>query len=208
MVPSEDYSHGPPCAAGFFSEGRETETNSRAHKKKTMKTNQNQKSELQSRSEQLSTPENNTPENTAYQMPDGSWTSEVRSRNMRSIQPGFHSEAEALDDAKRRVAARRVQIDMARRRENRALPTDSVLDLLHKEAPRFWELAEVVGQWVWIQFSEKQPPQITSVLAELGFHWNNKRQAWQHPCGTVAEGSGRDPRQKYGSYFAADTKAA
>ena len=26
---------------------------------------------------------------------------------------------------------------------------------------------------------------VTRVLAELGFHWNNTRQAWQHPCGTI-----------------------
>ena len=142
-------------------------------KKKTMKTNkQNQNSELKSRSEQLGTPENKTPETQTQTKPS------------------------------------RPSIDMHRRQANRALPTDGVLTLLRQEAPRFFELAEVVGKWVWIQFSEKQPPQVTSVLAELGFHWNNKRQAWQHPCGTVAEGSDRDPRQKYGSFFPADAKAA
>jgi hypothetical protein len=48
---------------------------------------------------------------------------------------------------------------------------------------------------------------ITSVLAELGFHWNNARQAWQHPCGTVQhERAAFDPRKRYRSYFAADAK--
>jgi hypothetical protein len=54
----------------------------------------------------------------------------------------------------------------------------------------------VVGKWVWIQFSDKQPPTITSVLSELGFHWNNTRQAWQHPCGTIQkERAAFDPLQ-------------
>ncbi|MDD5139538.1 MAG: hypothetical protein PHY43_04660 [Verrucomicrobiales bacterium] len=70
-------------------------------------------------------------------------------------------------------------------------------------------MAEVVGKWVWIQFSDKQPPTVTRVLAELGFHWNNTRQTWQHPCGTIPdERATYDPRQRYGSYFAADLKPA
>ena len=99
-------------------------------------------------------------------------------------------------------------IDMVKRRRNRSLPTDRLLEMLQKDAPRFWELAEVVGKWVWITFSEKQPPQITAELAQFGFHWNNKRQAWQHPCGQITEGVNYDPRRKYQSYFAADQQAA
>ena len=104
----------------------------------------------------------------------------------------------------------RPQIDLALRHANRGLATEQLLELLKVEAPRFYELAEVVGKWVWIQFADKQPPQVTSVLAELGFHWNNKRQVWQHPCGTVppAESLPTDPREKYGSYFPADAKTA
>jgi hypothetical protein len=100
------------------------------------------------------------------------------------------------------------RISFKLRRQNRALPTENLLNLLQTEAPRFWELAEVVGKWVWITFSEKQPREVTAVLSELGFHWNNTRQAWQHPCGTIAERTPRDPRTKYGSYFAADQKPA
>jgi hypothetical protein len=102
----------------------------------------------------------------------------------------------------------RPEIDFALRRANRALETEKLLALLRSDAPRFFEIAEVVGKWVWIQFSDKQPPTITSVLAELGFHWNNARQAWQHPCGTIRrERATFDPRKRYRSYFAADMKA-
>ena len=95
------------------------------------------------------------------------------------------------------------------RRANRKLETEKLLALLRSETPNFFELAEVVGKWVWIQFSDKQPPTVTRVLAELGFHWNNTRQTWQHPCGTIPdERATYDPRRRYGSYFAADQKPA
>ncbi len=101
----------------------------------------------------------------------------------------------------------RPQIDFDLRRANRTLETEKLLALLRSDAPRFFEIAEVVGKWVWIQFSDKQPPTITSLLAELGFHWNNNRQAWQHPCGTIRrERAAFDPRKRYRSYFAADAK--
>ena len=101
------------------------------------------------------------------------------------------------------------KIDLELRNQNRALPIESLLDLIRKEAPDFWNVAEVVGKWVWIQFENKQPVTVTAVLSELGFHWNNKRQSWQHPCGLFRDQSVRfDPRRKYGSYFAADQKHA
>jgi hypothetical protein len=99
------------------------------------------------------------------------------------------------------------KIDLALRRANRALNTEKLLALLRSETPRFFEVAEVVGKWVWIQFTEKQPSEVTMILAELGFHWNNTRQGWQHPCGTIAfERANYDPRRRYGSYFAAKVK--
>ena len=57
MVPSEDYSHAPPCYAVFLSEGRKTETEPQSTKKKTMKTITEEKaeSELKNRPEPLST---------------------------------------------------------------------------------------------------------------------------------------------------------
>jgi hypothetical protein len=101
-----------------------------------------------------------------------------------------------------------LKIDLAARRYNRGLPTERVLSLLQSKEPRFWELAEVVGKWVWIRFDDKQPPTITAELSELGFHWNNRRQVWQHPCGQIMSGVYYDPRRKYGSFFPADQKAA
>ena len=100
------------------------------------------------------------------------------------------------------------RIDLALRRANRALNTDKLLTLMRSDAPDFFQVAEVVGKWVWIQFADKQPSTVTRILAELGFHWNNARQTWQHPCGTITnERADYDPRKRYGSYFAA-AKAA
>jgi hypothetical protein len=99
------------------------------------------------------------------------------------------------------------KIDFALRHANRKLATENLLELLRAQAPNFFEVAEVVGKWVWIQLEGKQPPTVTMVLSELGFHWNNTRQAWQHPCGTdLFEAATYDPRKRYGSYFAADVK--
>src|SRR5580693_2627208 len=104
---------------------------------------------------------------------------------------------------------KRPKIDFALRRANRALETQKLLALLRSESPRFFAVAEVVGKWVWIQFTDKQPPTVTRVLAESGFHWNNTRQTWKHPCGTYRnERATYDPRERYGSYFAADIKPA
>jgi hypothetical protein len=96
----------------------------------------------------------------------------------------------------------RARINFAKRRLNRSLETERLLDLLRSRTPKFFELAEVVGKWVWIQFNGKQPSNVTRILAELGFHWNNARQTWQHPCGTYREQLATyDPRKRYGSYF-------
>jgi hypothetical protein len=100
------------------------------------------------------------------------------------------------------------KLDLAKRIRNRSLPTDRVLELLRRETPHFWEVAEVVGKWVWIQFEDKQPSEITTALSQLGFHWNNRRQVWQHPCGQILAGANYDPRRRYGSYFPADQQLA
>jgi hypothetical protein len=102
----------------------------------------------------------------------------------------------------------RAKIDFKRRFANRGLDTEKLLAVLRGEFPNFFQVAEVVGKWVWIQFDGKQPVQITSALSELGFHWNNTRQAWQHPCGTLTDDRANyDPRKRYGSYFAASKTA-
>jgi len=103
----------------------------------------------------------------------------------------------------------RAKIDYKKRFANRSLNTEKLLALLRRETPKFFEVAEVVGKWVWIHFTDKQPSEVTRILAELGFHWNNNRQTWQHPCGTITEErADYDPRKRYGSYFAADVKPA
>ena len=107
-----------------------------------------------------------------------------------------------------RTTDTRPRIDMAKRTANRQLATRDLLALLRSEAPSLYEIAQVVGKWVWVQFADRQPPEITSQLAQLGFHWNNKRQVWQHPCGVLTEGSPDDPREKYGTLFAAAAQPA
>jgi hypothetical protein len=100
------------------------------------------------------------------------------------------------------------QIDLNRRNKNRALPMESMLTVIKQEAPDFWNAVEVVGKWLWIQLDGKQPREITAILSQLGFHWNNRRQVWQHPCGQVRPRADFDPRRKYRSYFPADAKPA
>ena len=100
-------------------------------------------------------------------------------------------------------------VNFKERDANRALSTDRVLELLRKWMPEQFNLAEVVGHWVWLTFTEQPAEQVRGQLSQFGFHWNNARKCWQHPCGQFrAEGSGEDPRQRYGSRFAADQVAA
>ena len=99
-------------------------------------------------------------------------------------------------------------VDSAQRQQNRFLSTDKVLALLHTVNPDLFKLAEVVGKWVWVAFTE--PPAAThrQQLSQLGFHWNRERQAWQHPCGAFRLHGACDPHQKYASYYPADEQAA
>ena len=100
-------------------------------------------------------------------------------------------------------------MNFQQRDENRALATDKVLDLLRQWLPKAYDLAEVVGKWVWVTFPEQPAETVRGQLSQFGFHWNNSRKCWQHPCGQFATtGSRQDPRQKYGTHFAADLKAA
>ena len=101
-----------------------------------------------------------------------------------------------------------VQAEFVRHCANRRLSTEAILNYLRTRLPRQYEVAEVVGKWVWIQFEHRQPPTVTSELAQLGFHWNRKRQLWQHPCGQFVPATRQDPRQKYHAYFPADQQAA
>ena len=99
-------------------------------------------------------------------------------------------------------------VNFEERERNRQLATARVLELLKSSMPRQFELAEVVGKWIWIEFAEAPAQQIRAELSQLGFHWNGKRQAWQHPCGQFTAGTPNEPREKYASYFPADSQRA
>ena len=103
---------------------------------------------------------------------------------------------------------RRLPIDTAARLKNRCLHTAKVLELLKTSHAGLFNLSEVVGQWVWVQFRETPAPELRQILAQLGFHWNRERQAWQHPCGQFRLRGFQDPHEKYPCYFPADEQAA
>jgi hypothetical protein len=95
------------------------------------------------------------------------------------------------------------------RQHNRALSTERVLELLRRWMPEQFGLAEVVGRWIWLTFPEPPDEKVRGQLSQFGFHWNNARKCWQHPCGQFAtEGSKADPRKSYGSHHPADQLAA
>ena len=102
----------------------------------------------------------------------------------------------------------RLPLDTEARKKNRTLPTEKVLNLLLNASPELYRLAEVVGKWVWVTFTEQPAAEIRQQLAQLGFHWNRERQAWQHPCGQFRLRGFQDPHEKYSSYYPADQKAA
>ena len=89
----------------------------------------------------------------------------------------------------------------AAHRANRELPTQTVLDLLKAQLPTQYELVEIVGRWVWLDFPAHTHRAAANVLWRLGFHWNQRRCLWQHPFGACAPYNvhSGDPRSKYGS---------
>jgi len=93
---------------------------------------------------------------------------------------------------------------------NRGLPTEKVLNYLRTRLPGQYELAEVVGKWVWLDVSPARKPALANWLWTLGFHWNQRRGVWQHPCGRFDPLGSHptDPRAKYRCYFPADVLPA
>jgi hypothetical protein len=89
---------------------------------------------------------------------------------------------------------------------NRELPTRTVLESLRSQLPQQYELAEIVGQWVWLDFPQASHRAAANTLWRLGFHWNQRRCVWQHPCGAFAPYHPHpgEPRAKYGSRFVTD----
>ena len=142
------------------------------HKKKTMKTTSQKKSNRLPQESKLVVPQAQTP------------------------QP----EAPKQDN--------RLPIDSEARMKNRTMPTDKVLALLHTVNPDLFNLAEVVGKWIWVQFKEQPAATLRQQLAQLGFHWNRERQAWQHPCGAFRLRGAGDPHDKYPTYYPGDQKPA
>jgi hypothetical protein len=150
-----------------------------------MKTNTKKQIGLGSRSAQLSS--NKTPEAPGAVADGKSGTDKKDNRNGKGNLPPIDTEA---------------------RKKNRTLPTAKVLELLKTSNSGLFNLAEVVGKWVWVTFRETPAPELRQILAQLGFHWNRERQAWQHPCGAFRLRGFQDPHEKYSSYFPADQKAA
>jgi hypothetical protein len=83
------------------------------------------------------------------------------------------------------------------RKANRNRGTRWVLEQL-RDIPAAFEAARIVGRWVWLEFDAKPESSVRSAIGLLGFHWNRKREAWQHPCGFFMHHSPGDPREKYG----------
>jgi hypothetical protein len=96
--------------------------------------------------------------------------------------------------------------DFARHCQNRQLSTEAVLNYLRTKLPTQYGLAEVVGRWVWLDVSPARQPALAKTLWALGFHWNQRRGVWQHPCGGFNPFGihPTDPRAKYRTYFPAD----
>ena len=98
------------------------------------------------------------------------------------------------------------QAGFVRHCANRRLSTEKVLNHLRTQLPSQYELAEVVGKWVWLDVSPARKPMLAKALWALGFHWNQRRGVWQHPCGRFDPLGSHptDPRAKYRCYFPAD----
>ena len=75
--------------------------------------------------------------------------------------------------------------------------TFELLGRLKTEMPELWGQAQVVGSWVWLEFNVAPDPEVRANLKKLGFHWNNQRKCWQHPCGVRRHHSHDDPRARY-----------
>ena len=99
-------------------------------------------------------------------------------------------------------------VNFAEREHNRNLSVEKVLEKLRRWMPRQYELAEVVGKWIWISFPEPPEERVRADLSQLGFHWNNTRKCWQHPCGQALPRGQQEPRDKYTTYFPSDQAAA
>ena len=106
---------------------------------KQNKAEKKNKSELQSRSEQLSG--NNNSQTATATQPEQP-TAPAQTTPQKSVLP---------------------YVNFQERDRNRQLPVDKVLDTLRQWMPRAYELAEVVGKWIWITFPDPQLKRIRAV---------------------------------------------
>ena len=136
---------------------------------------------------------------------------ETRTANIKKklMQNKLQIEAATPANAGQQSSSRTERVSI-KHNANRELPTQKVLELLKAQLPRQYELAEVVGKWIWLEFPAASHRAAANTLYRLGFHWNQRRCVWQHPCGAFAPYAAHptDPRTKYGSRFAADINPA
>ena len=135
---------------------------------------------------------------------------ETRTANIKKklMKNKFNSEAAAPANAVQQSSTRAERV--SKYNYNRELPTQKVLEFLRAQLPEQYELAEIVGKWIWLDLPKASHRAAANTLCRLGFHWNQRRCVWQHPCGAFAPYSSHpgEPRAKYGSRFAADIQTA
>jgi hypothetical protein len=99
----------------------------------------------------------------------------------------------------------------ATHRANRGLHKEFVLNFMKMQLPEQYAKTEIVGRWLWLDFPyDFKNRVIVNALWKLGFHFNQRRYIWQHPCGAFAPHQPHpgDPRKKYGSHFPSDIQPA
>src|SRR2546428_4373239 len=89
------------------------------------------------------------------------------------------------------------QFSTALHEQHRSLDLSQVLALVREHLARHWWSTEVVGSWVWVYQSRFLSQAERSALFELRFHWNPRRQVWQHPCAVLRPGAPAGPLPRY-----------
>jgi hypothetical protein len=139
-----------------------------------------------------------------------------RAANSRVTDSGFKKKAMKTTNfrieasAPANVRPSSVSKTVAQHWANRGLTTEAVLNCLRTRLPEQYGLAEVVGKWVWLDVSPARKPALATLLWSFGFHWNQRRGVWQHPCGKFDPIGAHptDPRTKYRSFYPADVLPA
>ena len=157
--------------------------------------------------------QNKTNKKAAAAQADGKTGSELKNRTeqLSETETAKTSETETASEAPQETgtvnAPVKPFVNFAERDFNRSLPVEKVLEKIKRWMPDQYELAEVVGKWIWITFPEPPEERIHAELSQLGFHWNNVRKCWQHPCGETLPRGTQEPRAKYEVWFPGATAA-